>query len=120
MKQPANFFLSILLISLIACSSSGTDPEILAKFSGRYRYTADETIRIHSKDDQLLIDWRGAENIAPMKVGENTYFVKEMNTKIRLMENPADGKTVVKIKPGRLYVVVLKGYGLFHDELALT
>ncbi len=99
MKRLARILLSFLILFLIACNSSGTNPEILSKYSGRYRYTADETIRIHSKDDQLLIDWRGAENIAPMKVGENTYFVKEMNTKIQLLENPADGKEYLVFVP---------------------
>ena len=99
MKQLATLLLSFLLISLASCNSSGTNPEVLEKFSGRYYYTADETIRIHSANDKLLIDWRGAENIAPMKVGENTYFVKEMNTKIQLLENPDDGKAYLVFVP---------------------
>lgn len=99
MKHLAKILVCLLFIALTACKSSGADPEVLAKFSGRYLYTADETIRIHSTNGKLLIDWRGAKNIEPMKVGDNTYFVKEMNTKIRLLVNPDDNKEYLVFVP---------------------
>lgn len=84
---------------LIGCKSTTSDPEFLTEFSGRYLYTDDETIKVHSKDNKLLLDWRGAENILPMKVNDDTYFVKEMNTKIQFLVNPEDGKHYLVFVP---------------------
>ncbi|MDJ0646515.1 MAG: hypothetical protein QNJ57_11085 [Flavobacteriaceae bacterium] len=97
--KSASSFLILLLILLIGCKSESNDPEFLAKFSGRYLYTDDETIKVHAKDGKLLIDWRGATNLAPMKVNENTFYVKDMNAKIQFLTNPDDGKDYLVFVP---------------------
>ena len=84
---------------ILACKSGSSDPEFLAKYTGNYLYTADELIKVHAEDQKLLIDWRGAENIAPMKVGNDTYYVKHMNTKIRFMEHPDTRKEYLVFVP---------------------
>lgn len=89
----------ILSFVLIGCKPSSSDPEFLTKFSGRYLYTADETITVHSEDGKLLLDWRGAKDIQPMRVGDDSYYVKDMNTKIQFLVNPEDGKEYLVFVP---------------------
>ena len=90
---------SFFLIFFHACKSASSDPEFLSTYSGKYLYTEDETIRVHAQDGHLLMDWRGAENIKPMKVDEDTYYVKEMNSKIRFLINPEDNKAYLVFVP---------------------
>ncbi|NNC70015.1 MAG: hypothetical protein HKN90_04240 [Flavobacteriaceae bacterium] len=94
--QPIIILLTFLLLG---CKSKSSDPEFLKTFSGRYLYTDDETISVHAKENILLLDWRGAENIVPMKVNDDTYYVKEMNTKIQFLINPDDGKRYLVFVP---------------------
>ena len=98
--KATSFNLSLLfLVLFLGCKSSSNDPEFLAAFSGDYLYTEDETIKVHTQGDKLLIDWRGAENIEPMKVGDATYYVKHMNSKIQFLVNPDDGKKYLVFVP---------------------
>ena len=99
MKNALYLLSALLLFISSACKSSSNDPEFLAKFSGRYLYTEDETINVHSNENKLLLDWRGAKNIVPMKVSDNTFYVKEMNTKIQFLINPEDSKEYLVFVP---------------------
>ena len=92
--------ISVFFALLFGCKSGSSDPEFLAQFSGNYLYTEDEIIKVHSsKDHELLIDWRGAENIKPLPVDGDTYYVKDMNTKIRFLVNDKDGKKYLVFVP---------------------
>ncbi len=85
-----NIFIVVFLLTALSCTSNSNDPEFLSKVEGRYLYTADEVVKVHSKDNKLLINWRGANEIAPSKLNEDTFYVKEMNAKIQFLTNPDD------------------------------
>ena len=100
MKQ-VNLLLYSLTLTfiLISCTSNSNDADFLKKVEGQYLYTEDETVKVYSKDNILLIDWRGAENIKPTKLNENTFYVKEMNSKIQFLTNPQDQKQYLVFLP---------------------
>jgi len=88
-----------LTLILLSCTSNSNDPDFLDKVEGRYLYTEDETVKVYSKDNVLLLDWRGAENIKPSKLNDNTFYVKEMNSKIQFLTNPQDQKQYLVFLP---------------------
>ena len=92
------FVISFLLIAA-SCGPKTNDEAFLKKVEGRYLYSGDETVTIHSKDNVLFIDWRGATNIKPSKLDENTFYVKEMNAKIQFLINPEDQKEYLVFLP---------------------
>ena len=61
------FIVSFLLI-VASCTSNTNDEAFLKKVEGRYLYSGDETVEIYSKENVLLIDWRGANAIEPSKI----------------------------------------------------
>lgn len=94
------FYILITLFLITSCTSNSNDAEFLKKVEGRYLYNSDEIIKVYaSEDNKLLIDWRGAEGIIPLKTDENTFFVKEMNEKIQFLTNPADQKLYLVFVP---------------------
>ena len=100
MKQVNLLYYSLILaLVLPSCTSNSNDPDFLDKVEGRYLYTEDETVRVHSKDNVLLFNWRGAENIKPSKLNDNTFYVKEMNSKIQFLTNPQDQKQYLVFIP---------------------
>lgn len=100
MKQ-VNLLLYSLTLTLIfqSCTSNSNDPDFLIKVEGRYLYTEDETVKVYSKENILLLNWRGAENIKPSKLNDNTFYVKEMNSKIQFLTNPQDQKQYLVFLP---------------------
>lgn len=96
-----NIFSTLLIFTFlfISCGSKSNSPEFLEQFSGNYLYSDDELVKVHSKDGKLLMDWRGAENIEPLKTDENTFFVKEMNAKVQFLVNPDDNKEYLVFVP---------------------
>lgn len=92
------FGLSLTFI-LLSCTSNSNDPDFLEKVEGRYLYTDDETVKVYSKDNVLLLDWRGADNIKPSRLNDNIFFVKEMNSKIQFLTNPQDQKQYLVFLP---------------------
>jgi tetratricopeptide (TPR) repeat protein len=101
MKNNNSFNLFVVSFLLIAasCTNSKNDEAFLKKIEGRYLYSDDETVTIYSKENTLLIDWRGAKAIAPSKIDENTFYVKEMNAKIQFLTNPEDQKIYLVFLP---------------------
>ncbi len=85
-----NIFIVVFFLTALSCTSNSNDPEFLNKVEGRYLYTADEVVEVHSKDNILLMNWRGANDIAPSKLNDDTFYVKEMNAKIQFLTNPED------------------------------
>lgn len=92
-------FTSLLFLVLISCNSSSNSPEFIKKTTGRYLYNSDEIIEVYFKETQLYLKWRGANNIKPLQVGENTYFVKEMNEKIQFLTNPTNSTVYLGLVP---------------------
>lgn len=89
--------ISFLLI--ISCGSNSNSEEFIQKTTGRYLYNSDEIIEAYYTNNQLFVKWRGATKIEPLKVNENTFFVKEMNEKIQFLDNPSNGKTYLVLVP---------------------
>lgn len=85
-----HFLLLLVSITLLSCSKNTITPEFIKQTEGRYLYNLDETIEVYFENNELLMKWRGAEKIKPMSVGDNTFFIKEMNEKVQFLTNPAD------------------------------
>jgi len=79
MKQNA-IVIVILFITLISCSTKGNSEKFIQQFSGRYLYNADEAIEAYFENTELYLKWRGATKIKPLKIDNNTFYVKEMVT----------------------------------------
>ena len=81
------FILFITSILIISCTSSTNSDEFINKTKGRYLYSSDEIIEVYFKNKELQLKWRGADEIKPLKVNENLFFVKEMNEKLEFNLN---------------------------------
>lgn len=93
------FILPFLSIILFSCSSKTNNPEFIKLASGRYLFNSDEIILIYFEENELFMEWRGAKNMKPLKVNENTFFVKEMNEKIQFLTNPSNQQDYIVLVP---------------------
>jgi len=87
--------LPLIFIIIYSCSNTTNSPEFIEKASGRYLFNSNEVIQIYFIKNELFMEWHGAKNIKPLKVNENTFFVKEMNEKIQFLTNPSDQKDYI-------------------------
>jgi tetratricopeptide (TPR) repeat protein len=76
-----------MLVFITSCSSSDNSPEFVEKVTGRYLYNSDEVIEIYFVEGELFMKWRGAQQIKPLKVDDNSFYVKEMNEKIQFLSD---------------------------------
>jgi len=83
-----SFIIIICSFIFFNCSNNTNTPEFIKKATGRYLYNSDEIVEVYFQESELYMKWRGATNIRPLKVDENTFFVKEMNEKIQFLNNP--------------------------------
>jgi len=90
---------TMLLITTFSCSNNSNNSEFIEKVTGRYLYNSDEVIKIYFIKNELLMEWRGAKSIKPLKVNETTFFVKEMNEKIQFLTNPKNQKEYIVLIP---------------------
>ncbi|MCF6280305.1 MAG: tetratricopeptide repeat protein [Flavobacteriaceae bacterium] len=88
--KPNHFLLFFLAIIFLSCSKNNITPEFIEQAKGRYLFNPDETIEVYFENNELLMKWRGAEKIKPMSIGDNTFFIKEMNEKVQFLTNPTD------------------------------
>ena len=88
----------LILITFISCGSSENSPEFIEQVSGRYLFNSDESIEIYFSDNNLLVKWRGNENIKPLKINDSTFYMKEMNEKIIFVSQP---KVHITLSPKR-------------------
>lgn len=78
---------AIIFITVLACGKSADySPGFIKETTGRYLFNANEVIEVYFKNNTLFLKWRGAEAIEPLYLGENIYFVKEMNKKITFVK----------------------------------
>jgi len=84
---------------LLNCSKIKNDSEFIEKVNGRYLFNSDEVIEVYFKENELFFKWRGDDQIHPLKVNENTFFVKEMNEKIQFLTNPDDEQDYIVLLP---------------------
>jgi len=80
----------ILFLLLLSCGSNSNSEEFIKKTSGRYLLNSDEIVEVYFNESELYLKWRGANSIKPLKVSDETFFVKEMNEKIQFLTNPID------------------------------
>lgn len=79
-------FLSIVLLT--SCGNSKNSPEFMAAVSGNYLFNSDESIGISFVENEMVIRWRGKENIKPLKVNDSTFYLKAMNEKFVFKMQP--------------------------------
>lgn len=89
----------ILVLSTLGCTKSSNDHNFITQNTGRYLYNSDELIEAYFEGDVLLLKWRGANKIKPLKTDDNVFFVKEMNEKIQFLTNPKDQKQYMVLVP---------------------
>jgi len=94
-----HFLIFFLFLSITSCNKESNSPEFISKVSGRYLFNSDEVIKVYFKENDMYLDWRGAEQIHPLKINKNTFFVKEMNEKIQFLTNPSDKQDYLVILP---------------------
>jgi len=90
------FFLFLLIIS---CSNNLNSNDFIQKTSGHYLYNSDEVVDVYFENSILYINWRGAAKIEPLKINDNTFFVKEMNQKVQFITNPENDKAYMIFVP---------------------
>ena len=94
-----HFLLLIFSTLIISCSKNTITPEFKKQAQGRYLYNPDETIEVYFIENELFMKWRGAEKITPMSLGNNVFFIKEMNEKVQFQLNPEDSTQYLCLIP---------------------
>ena len=97
--KPNYFILFFLTLLLISCSDKSNSPEFIEQATGKYLYNLDETVEVYFEDNKLLMKWRGKDKIAPMNLGDETFFMKEMNEKFKFLINPVDSIQYIALIP---------------------
>jgi len=91
------FTLSILFF-LTSCSKTVSyTAEYMKETSGRYLFNQDEIIDAYYDDNTLYLKWKGAENIKPVIIDENIFFVADMYTKLHFVQHPETKKRYMSI-----------------------
>lgn len=91
--------IAFILALTFSCGNNNNSEEFIQKTSGRYLYNSNELITVYFKNNTLLLEWRGAMAIQPLKIDDNTFFVKEMNEKIQFLNNPENNKNYIVLVP---------------------
>lgn len=95
-----NFYILLIALVIISCSKTDNNSlEFIEQTTGRYLYNSDEVVEVYFKENDLLMKWRGANNIKPLKLKDNTFFVKEMNEKIQFLINPTNNILYLSLIP---------------------
>jgi len=94
-----SIFSIVMLVLVLSYGSKTNSEEFIQKTTGRYLYNSDEVVEVYFEENDLLIKWRGATAIKPLKVNDNTFFVKEMNEKVQFLNNPSDEKNYMVLVP---------------------
>ena len=110
------FTIFILLICIYSCTNNTNDPELIKKVTGRYLYNSDEVVEVYFKENELYMVWRGAKSIKPLKVNENTFYVKEMNEKVQFFTNPENQKEYIVLVPKEENSTIKYNYRKLEDQ----
>ncbi|MDP3312093.1 lipopolysaccharide assembly protein LapB [Lutibacter sp.] len=92
-------YILLLFVLFSSCSKKNSSSDYIKKVSGRYLYSSDEIMEVFFENNEMFIKWRGASNIKPLLVDENTYFVKELNEKIQFNTNSKNNKIYISLVP---------------------
>ena len=99
MKLKFAYLFVFTLFLVFSCSNSITYTEaIKVETSGRYLYHPDAIIDVFYEEDNLYLNWRGAQ-IKPVALDEITFFVPDMYQKLRFVQHPATQKMYLAIIP---------------------
>ena len=93
------FLFLIIIPFILSCNNTSNKTSFIKKTTGRYLYNSDELIEVYFKKNILHLKWRGATAIKPLKLNDNTFFVKEMNEKIQFLTSPLNKKTYIVLVP---------------------
>lgn len=112
-----NFLIIALSVFIISCSKPTNNPEFIEQVSGRYMFDADWAIEVYFENDELYLKWNDFNGIKPLKTDENTFFVKEINEKIKFLTNPSDGLLYISLVPKEENKIITYNYKkLAQDE----
>jgi hypothetical protein len=89
----------IVVILLLGCNNKDAAKTLNEQYSGRYLFNSNELIEVYFKNNEPFIKWRGAEEIKPIYIDVNTYYVKEMNEKILFNANENNSKIFLEFLP---------------------
>ncbi|WP_347174606.1 tetratricopeptide repeat protein [Polaribacter uvawellassae] len=56
--------------------------------TGNYLFNSDESIGISFVENEMIVRWRGNDNIKPLKVNDSTFYIKAMNEKFVFIMQP--------------------------------
>ena len=89
MKSKLLFFCLCITLCILSCSKNVEyTPEFIEQTSGRYLLSPDEVLEVYYDNNKLLLKWRGAENVKPVIIDQNTFFVADMYKKLRFSQKP--------------------------------
>jgi len=107
----------VIYFLIISCTNHPKNSQaFIQKTTGRYLYNSDELIEVYFKENTLFLKWRGATAIKPLKVDENTFYVKEMNEKIQFLTNPSDNKDYIVLVPKNKEKKIVFNYRKLADS----
>ncbi|MFK5879748.1 MAG: hypothetical protein QM478_09670 [Flavobacteriaceae bacterium] len=95
----SKIYLILLFFSILSCTKPSNDIEFISRVSGRYLFNADAIIEVYFQENELFLKWNGADNIKPLKIDNEMFFVKEMNEKVQFLTNPEDGIMYICLVP---------------------
>lgn len=94
--------LALVFFALVTISCSKNinyTTQHIKETSGRYLYNQEELIEVFYKDNNLFLKWKGAEQIKPVALDENTFFVADMYQKLQFVKHPETQKRYLSIIP---------------------
>lgn len=82
--------IKLLLLFLVVSCSKNIDysSSHIEETSGRYLFAPDETIEVYYENKVLFLKWRSSNNIKPVVLDENTFFIADMYKKLRFVKHP--------------------------------
>lgn len=92
-------FSMILMLTIISCNNKANSETFINMASGKYLFNSDEIVEVYFNESILYLKWRGASTIEPLKINDSTFFVKEMNEKIRFITDHYDDKNYLIFVP---------------------
>lgn len=112
-----NIFHFFVIIMFVSCNTKSNSEAFMNNVSGKYLYNSDEVVEVYFENTKLYLKWRGASNIEPLKIDDSTFFVKEMNEKIRFITNEGnDNNFMIFIPKNQKDTIEFKFRKLLLDE----
>jgi tetratricopeptide (TPR) repeat protein len=88
MKSKSTIVVLLVATLFFGCSKSVEYSEDFKKAtSGKYNYNVNEIIEVYYEGNDIFIKWRGG-NIETISLGENEFFVTDMNKKMQFVKHP--------------------------------